>query len=112
VLQHDLDVVLHLGDYTYEYAIDGVTRRGIAAPEGFNEETVDLRTYRLRHTLYKLDADLQAAHAKFPFSVIWDDHEFRTTTPASRRNGVRHHRSSRRDGLPRIRRITSTCRFV
>jgi alkaline phosphatase D len=75
MLQHDLDVVLHLGDYTYEYAIDGVTRRGIAAPEGFNEETVDLRTYRLRHTLYKLDADLQAAHAKFPFSVIWDDHE-------------------------------------
>jgi alkaline phosphatase D len=32
-------------------------------------------TYRLRHTLYKLDSDLQAAHAKFPFAVIWDDHE-------------------------------------
>ncbi len=36
---------------------------------------MDLRTYRLRHTLYKLDPDLQAAHAKFPFVVIWDDHE-------------------------------------
>ena len=36
---------------------------------------VDLRTYRLRHTLHKLDPDLQAAHAKFPFAVIWDDHE-------------------------------------
>ena len=73
--QQDLDVVLHLGDYTYEYAINGVTRRGIPAPEGFGEETLDLRTYRLRHTLYKLDPDLQAAHAKFPFAVIWDDHE-------------------------------------
>ena len=44
-------------------------------PEGFEEETVDLRTYRLRHTLYKLDPDLQAVHARFPFVVIWDDHE-------------------------------------
>lgn len=74
MLQRDLDVVLHLGDYTYEYAIDA-TRRGVPAPEGFREETVDLRTYRLRHTLCKLDPDLQAAHAKFPFVVIWDDHE-------------------------------------
>jgi alkaline phosphatase D len=70
----DLDLVLHLGDYTYEYAIDA-TRRGVPAPEGFREECLDLRTYRLRHTLYKLDPDLQAVHAKFPFAVIWDDHE-------------------------------------
>lgn len=72
--KNDLDVVLHLGDYTYEYAID-FTRRGIPAPDGFAEETVDLRTYRLRHTLYKLDPDLQAMHAKVPFVVVWDDHE-------------------------------------
>lgn len=75
MVKRDLDVVLHLGDYTYEYAIGAATRRGVPAPAGFGEETVDLRTYRLRHTLYKLDADLQAAHAKFPFVVIWDDHE-------------------------------------
>jgi alkaline phosphatase D len=71
----DLDLVLHLGDYTYEYAIGGTTRRGISAPAGFERETTDLETYRLRHTLYKLDADLQAAHARFPFAVVWDDHE-------------------------------------
>ncbi len=75
MLANDLDIVLHLGDYTYEYGIDGITGRGIPVPDGFGEETVDLRTYRLRHTLYKLDPDLQAAHAKFPFAVIWDDHE-------------------------------------
>ena len=74
MLQHDLDVVLHLGDYTYEYFIGGTPRAG-GVPAGFEEETVDLRTYRLRHTLYKLDPDLQAAHARFPFVVIWDDHE-------------------------------------
>ena len=73
MLTHDLDLVLHLGDYTYEYAI-GTTPRG-QVPAGFELETVNLRTYRLRHTLYKLDPDLQAVHAKFPFLVIWDDHE-------------------------------------
>ena len=73
MLKNDLDLVLHLGDYTYEYAI-GANNRGLA-PAGFEEETVDLRTYRLRHTLYKLDPDLQAVHARFPFAVVWDDHE-------------------------------------
>lgn len=73
MLQHELDLVLHLGDYTYEYGI-GDGPRG-PAPAGFREPCTDLRTYRLRHTLYKLDADLQAAHAAFPFAVIWDDHE-------------------------------------
>lgn len=75
MLQNDLDLVLHLGDYTYEYGIGAATGRGTPPPAGFELETVDLRTYRLRHTLYKLDPDLQAVHAKFPFAVIWDDHE-------------------------------------
>ena len=74
MLRNDLDLVVHLGDYTYEYAI-GETGRGVPAPPGFEAECLDLRTYRLRHTLYKLDPDLQAVHAKFPFAVIWDDHE-------------------------------------
>jgi alkaline phosphatase D len=74
MVQNDLDLVFHLGDYTYEYAIDSANRSG-PIPEGFGEECLDLRTYRLRHTLHKLDPDLQAAHAKFPFAVIWDDHE-------------------------------------
>jgi PhoD-like phosphatase len=56
-------------------AFDSTRRQGTAVPVGFNEETVDLRTYRLRHALHKLDPDLQAAHARFPFAVIWDDHE-------------------------------------
>lgn len=75
MIQNDLDLVLHLGDYTYEYAIGSTRRKATPIPTGFTEETVDLRTYRLRHTLYKLDPDLQAAHARFPFAVIWDDHE-------------------------------------
>jgi alkaline phosphatase D len=74
MLQHDLDMVFHLGDYTYEYAIGGANRSE-GVPPGFEHETIDLHTYRLRHALHKLDPDLQAAHARFPFVVIWDDHE-------------------------------------
>ena len=74
MLANDLDLVFHLGDYTYEYPI-GATGRGVPVPGGFELACLDLRTYRLRHTLYKLDPDLQAVHAKFPFVAVWDDHE-------------------------------------
>jgi alkaline phosphatase D len=74
MLQYDLDFVMHLGDYTYEYPITWTNRLELPDP-AFRLETTDLRTYRLRHTLYKLDADLQNAHAKFPFVIVWDDHE-------------------------------------
>ena len=74
MLQNDLDLVLHLGDYTYEYAIDA-NNRDVSVPIPFRSACEDLHTYRMRHTLYKLDPDLQAAHQKFPFAVIWDDHE-------------------------------------
>ncbi len=73
--KNDLDLVLHLGDYTYEYQLyEGYSNRPLP-PVEFRAAAVDLRTYRLRHSLHKLDADLQAAHAKFPFAIIWDDHE-------------------------------------
>ncbi|WP_370232890.1 alkaline phosphatase [Aeromicrobium sp.] len=69
------DLVLHLGDYLYEY-----TARDYVAPGGNvrdheGPETVDLASYRQRHAQYKADADLQAAHAAAPWLVVWDDHE-------------------------------------
>ncbi|MER8038312.1 alkaline phosphatase D family protein [Streptomyces hydrogenans] len=75
----DLDVVLHLGDYLYEYAVNATggarayTDRTL--PAVFNRETVTLEDYRLRYGLYKTDPDLRAAHAAHPFVVTWDDHE-------------------------------------
>ncbi|MFG2758341.1 alkaline phosphatase D family protein [Streptomyces wuyuanensis] len=75
----DLDVVLHLGDYLYEYAVNAVggarnyTDRRL--PAHFNRETVTLEDYRLRYALYRSDPDLAAAHAAHPFVVTWDDHE-------------------------------------
>jgi alkaline phosphatase D len=75
--EEDLDLVVFLGDYTYEYGIDPATGgvRGVQLPPEYADETVTLDQFRLRHALYKTDGDLQRAHARFPFVVTWDDHE-------------------------------------
>ena len=66
------DLVLHLGDYIYEYA--GNPKTPVARP--FDQgEIVTLADYRRRYALYRLDPDLQALHATAPFAVVWDDHE-------------------------------------
>ena len=65
-----LDLVVFVGDYIYESgALPNRVREHVGGP---------LRTladYRARYALYKADAALQAAHAAFPWLVVWDDHE-------------------------------------
>jgi len=75
-----VDAVLHLGDYIYEYGA-GPDDYGMSigakigrAPEPAHE-IVSLADYRTRHACYKSDPDLQAAHARAPWIVVWDDHE-------------------------------------
>lgn len=64
------DLVVHLGDYQYEYAgRDGGVRRHVGP------ETVTLANYRQRYAQYKTDPDLQAAHAAAPWLAVLDDHE-------------------------------------
>ena len=70
--QEDLNFVIHLGDYIYEYAADTSGSYPRQHPE---VECDDLKTYRERYALYKRDRDLQLAHANFPFICTWDDHE-------------------------------------
>jgi alkaline phosphatase D len=73
----DLDVVLHLGDYIYEY--DPSSRfadRNHTTPQTPGlDQLVTLDDYRARHAQYKTDPSLQKAHAMFPWIVTWDDHE-------------------------------------
>ncbi|HYE88498.1 MAG TPA: alkaline phosphatase D family protein [Vicinamibacterales bacterium] len=77
----DLDAILHLGDYLYEYANgqygDGSRFDRVPSPD---KEMVTLREYRERHAQYKADPDLQAIHRQHPFIVVWDDHEFTNNT--------------------------------
>ena len=71
----DLDAVIHLGDYIYEYA-----------PGTYGDTTLDrshipardiltLDDYRNRYAQYRLDPDLRLVHQNHPFITVWDDHE-------------------------------------
>jgi alkaline phosphatase D len=64
------DLVLHVGDYIYEssWGRDLVRRYG-------SPEPVTLNDYRARYALYKVEPELQAAHAACPWLITWDDHE-------------------------------------
>lgn len=75
-----VDAVLHLGDYIYEYGA-APDDYGMTSPTAKTRvpdpprEILSLADYRRRHALYKTDPALQAAHARAPWIVAWDDHE-------------------------------------
>ncbi|WP_410787365.1 alkaline phosphatase D family protein [Kribbella sp. C-35] len=74
----DLDLVLHVGDYIYEYDPQQDAVRPHNASSGTAagaNQLITLADYRNRHALYKSDPALQAAHAALPFISTWDDHE-------------------------------------
>jgi alkaline phosphatase D len=68
----DLDAVLHLGDYLYEY---GPAEYGNFRQHDPPREMTTLADYRRRHGQYKTDPHLQRLHAVCPWVVTWDDHE-------------------------------------
>ena len=78
----EVDVVVHLGDYIYEYRDDGVGGpnngpvrilppypSGAQYPQG-------LEDYRHLYQVYRADPDIQAMHERFAMIQLWDDHEF------------------------------------
>lgn len=70
----DLDLVVHLGDYIYEYPVNAKKVRKHNGPAKAKIRTLD--EYRQRHALYRTDPLLQKMHASCPWLVTWDDHEF------------------------------------
>ncbi|GAA4926382.1 alkaline phosphatase D family protein [Actinoplanes utahensis] len=72
----DLNLVVHLGDYLYEYGTGGFSAAGkVVRATRPAHETRTLADYRIRHAHYKTDPDLQALHASVPWVITWDDHE-------------------------------------
>ncbi|CAN5586512.1 alkaline phosphatase D family protein [soil metagenome] len=88
----DLDFVLHLGDYLYEYGngADRYGEPGLDPPREHDPPTeiITLSDYRRRHALYKTDPDLRRLHARHPFITTWDDHEVSNDTW---RDGAENH---------------------
>lgn len=77
----DAQVVVHLGDYIYEY------KSGVYPAEAVGgrqldpmEEIITLDQYRARYNQYRRDQALQLAHQKKPFICVWDDHELANDT--------------------------------
>ncbi|MBU2666843.1 alkaline phosphatase D family protein [Actinoplanes bogorensis] len=72
----DLNLVVHLGDYLYEYGSGEFDAGGkVVRATRPAHETLTLADYRTRHAQYKTDPDLQALHASVPWIITWDDHE-------------------------------------
>ena len=99
----DLDLVLHLGDYLYEYhrgrysnpiAEDTLGRSVIP-----DHEILTVDDYRQRYALYRSDPDLQAVHAAHPFVCVWDDHELMNNTW---KDGAENHNEGEGDFYQRV----------
>lgn len=99
----DVDVVVHLGDYIYEYGLSGyggdvaIQLGRVPSPE---VECTRLEDYRARHAQYKTQAELQSAHAMAPWIVVWDDHETANDTFAT---GAENHQENEGDFAARKR---------
>ncbi len=101
----DADVLLHLGDYIYEYEVGGYGTNENTVPLGREHdpttEILSLEDYRLRYRQYRTDEGLQLAHQKKPFIVVWDDHEI---TNDAYQDGAENHDPSEGDYQERLQR--------
>ena len=96
--RQDLNAVLHLGDYIYEYEPGKYGDTTINRTHYPAREIVTLADYRLRYSQYRLDKDLAAAHAQHPFITTWDDHEIANNSYA---DGAQNHQPSEGDYMTR-----------
>ena len=99
----DIDFVLHLGDYVYEYG-NADDRYGPDALAGDRDHEPDremreLEDYRLRYAQYRADADLRQCHQRHPFITIFDDHEITNNAWA---DGAENHQDGEGDYAARM----------
>ncbi|CEL57858.1 Alkaline phosphatase D OS=Bacillus subtilis (strain 168) GN=phoD PE=1 SV=3 [Rhizoctonia solani AG-1 IB] len=71
----DTDIMVHLGDYIYEYE-EGHYGNGAPLNRTVSDrELATLSDYRTRLALYRTDESLAYNHQHFPWILVWDDHE-------------------------------------
>jgi alkaline phosphatase D len=74
--RNDVDAVIFLGDYIYEYQEGGFGyREEIGRGHEPKNEIVSLSDYRIRYSFYRLEPELRRLHQQLPFIAVWDDHE-------------------------------------
>ena len=97
--RNDIDVVLHLGDYIYEYGADslsyaGATGKQLGRMHAPANEIISLADYRARYNQYRLDPDLRALHQQHPVVHVYDDHE---SANDSYTDGAENHQAAEGD---------------
>lgn len=95
VAESDADIVVHLGDYIYEYPAGGygtddndVDTDALGRLHRPSGEIITLDDYRTRYRQYRSDKQLQEAHRVKPFICVWDDHEI---TNDAYKDGAENH---------------------
>jgi alkaline phosphatase D len=97
--RNDVDAILMLGDYIYEYGSGGYSPNSaidrVWEPE---DEIIELADYRLRYSSYHMDNALRKLHQNYAWICVWDDHE---TANDSYENGAQNHSSDEGEWLTR-----------
>ena len=90
--RNDIDAVIHLGDYYYEYQAGGSDYQGDTSRlHPGDHDAFTLADYRLWHSMYKLDPDQRAIFQQYPWIQIWDDHDVANNSWYS---GAQNHNSA------------------
>lgn len=94
----DVDVIVHLGDYIYEYGAGEYGTNQYTSSLGRThvpaKEIITLDEYRARYKQYRKDEKLKLAHQKKPFIAVWDDHEITNDTY---KDGAQNHQPNEGD---------------
>ena len=101
--REDLDAVIHLGDYLYEYGMGQYATEYAEALDRVPDppgELMSLADYRRRHAQYKADPDSRAMHAAHPLIAVWDDHEIAND---AWHDGAENHDEGEGDWADRVR---------
>ncbi len=91
IQKSDADVVVHLGDYIYEYGEN--TYGSLRKPEP-SGEIISIDDYRTRYRQYRSDKKLKELHQMKPFICVWDDHE---VTNDTYKDGAENHQTNEGD---------------
>ncbi|TSE04530.1 alkaline phosphatase D family protein [Aquimarina algiphila] len=106
IANSDVDVIVHLGDYIYEYGEGeyGTNENTVALDRVHSpkNEIITLEDYRNRYKQYRGDKQLQLAHQKKPFICVWDDHEI---TNDAYKDGAENHQDN--EGVYETRKQTA-----
>ncbi len=93
-LRPEVDVVVHLGDFIYEYGTGKYGDTTIGRINIPKHEIVSLKDYRSRYSQYRLDKGLHDISLKHPMIAIWDDHEIANNSYSK---GAQNHQSNEGD---------------